>query len=100
MEEPPEADGRGQQHQPEDLVAPVGTLLFGAPLGFLGLLEMWLDAGLDHGGLSVPQYRGMAIAGLAAGGTVQNTVQNSIYDKFLLDLCRGAAMATEAGVCS
>lgn len=48
MEERPEQDCGGYQHQAEDLVAAVGAGLFGPPR-FLGdLLKVGLDAGLNH----------------------------------------------------
>ena len=48
MEQPPRANDRRQQHQPEDLVAPELPTLLLTPR-FLGLpFQMRLDAGFHH----------------------------------------------------
>ena len=49
MKQPPQADPTGQNHQPEDLVAPERPRLPLARLSLGDLLLIRLDAGLNHG---------------------------------------------------
>lgn len=53
MEEPPQADERGQDHEADGLVAAVGKALGCAPLLFGKLLGVRLDARFDHGGYAL-----------------------------------------------
>ena len=48
MEEPPCEDGRGHNQQPEYLVTPIVATLIVAPRLFGDLLEIRLDAGVNH----------------------------------------------------
>jgi len=53
VEEPPDAGGRSEDEQADDLIAPVDAPLPVAPLLLGDLLLVRLDAGFNHGAFSM-----------------------------------------------
>jgi hypothetical protein len=49
MKQPPSQDRRSHQQQPEDLIAAVNAGLFRSPRRLGNLLQVRLNASLDHG---------------------------------------------------